>query len=127
MNKKTYRLCRLSIIIVLSMSISVSITLNNYYLPIIFMLTAASALYYCRKHFRPKGAVADERDYQSAGKASRYTITIFSWLGALLTFVLMAVSQKQGELYILSQYLAYTVCFLMLLNSALYKYFNKKG
>jgi uncharacterized membrane protein len=127
MSKKQYTFCRLAIIIILSASISVSITLNNYYLPIIFVLSAMLGMYYCRKSLQTRDVLADERDYQVAGKAARYAITVYAFIGAISTFVLMALSQKQGELYNLSQFLAYSVCFLMLLNAFLFRYLSKRG
>ena len=127
MNTKQYNVCRLGIIIVLSFSISTSITLDNYYLPIIFILTAMLGLYVCRKHLKTDDVLADERDYKVAGNAARYAIYLYAWLGAIGTFVLMAISGKQGALYAVSQYLAFSVCFLMLLNAGLFNYLNKKG
>ncbi len=125
MSLKNYKFCRLAIIILLSASISVSITLENYWLPIIFVCTAMAGMYYCKKQLKTPNVLVDERDYQTAGKASRYAVYIFSWLGAIGTFILMALSEKNPVLYILSQYLAFSVCFLMLLNAFLFKYFNK--
>jgi len=126
MTNKQYSYCRLAIVMILSASISISITANNYYLPIIFMLSAMAGMYYCRKHLKTKDVIADERDYQVAGNAARYTIFIYSLLGAIGTFVLMAISQKQDAIYAISQYLAFSVCFLMLLNAFLFKYLSKK-
>lgn len=125
MSLKNYKFCRLAIIVLLSASISVSISLENYWLPIIFVCTAMAGMYYCKKQLKTPNVLVDERDYQTAGKASRYAVYIFSWLGAIGTFILMALSEKKPALYILSQYLAFSVCFLMLLNAFLFKYFNK--
>ena len=127
MTKKQYLACRLAIIVVLSFSISTSLSLGNYYLPLIFMLTAAAALYYCRQQLKTKDVLVDERDYQLAGRAARYAIFIYGWLGAVGTFVLMALSDKRGNLYIISQYLAFSVCFLMLANAMIFRYLNARG
>lgn len=126
MKLKNYKNCRLAIIVILAASISVSITLENYYLPIVFMLTALAALYYCRQHLPKDTIIADERDYQVAGKAARYTILVYAWIGAVSTFVLMALADRNPLYYQLSQYLAFSVCFLMLFNAFLFKYLSKK-
>jgi len=126
MKMKQYKACRLGIIILLSASISISITLGNYYLPVVFILSSMAGMYYCRKHLETQEIMADERDYQVAGNSARYTIFIYSLIGAIGTFVLMAISQKEGDLYVLSQYLAFSVCFLMLLNAFLFKYLSKR-
>lgn len=126
MSIKQYKIYRLIILILLSASISVSISLGNYYLPIIFVFSAMAVMYYCRKSIQTKEVMADERDYKLAGDAARYAIFIYGMIGAISTFVLMAISNKEGTIYILSQYLAYSVCFLMLLNSFLFKFLSKR-
>lgn len=126
MTLKNYKICRLTIIILLSASISVSINLENYYLPIVFVLSAIAGMYYCRHQLKTEQVLVDERDYQVAGKAARYTIYIYAFLATVGMFVLMAISQKTGLLYDLSQYLAYSVCLIMLLNAFLFKYLSKK-
>jgi uncharacterized membrane protein len=127
MTLKQYKKVRLAIIIALSMSISISISLENYYLPIVFVLSAMAGMYYSRKQLKNESVIIDERDYQVAGNAARYSLFIYSWIGAIGTFVLMAISGREGTLYALSQYLAFSVCFLMLLNAFLFKYFIGKS
>lgn len=127
MTKKQYLFCRLAVVIVLSFSISTSLSLGNYYLPLVFMLTAMAVLYYCRKQLKTKDVLVDERDYQIAGRAARYALYIYGWLGAIGTFVLMALADKQGNLYIISQYLAFSVCFLMLANALIFRYLSGRG
>ena len=126
MTLKQYKICRLTIVVVLSMLISVSLSLENYYLPIIFVLSSLAGMYYCRKHLQVATIMVDERDYQVAGKAARYTIFTYGLLGSVSTFILMAISQKGDVLYVLSQYLAFSVCFLMLLNAFLFRYLSKR-
>ena len=120
MNKKQYTICRLSIIILLSLSIAISISLNNYYLPIILTITAFFIMSYIKKQLKTEDVLADERDYKIAGDSARYTIYIYAFIGVIGAFVLMAISQKEGLLYILSQYLAISVCFIMILNSIIF-------
>jgi uncharacterized membrane protein len=126
MTIKQYTTCRLAIIVLLSMSISVSITVNNYYLPIVFILSGIAGMYYCRKQLKTDKVLVDERDYQVAGTSARYSIFIFGALGTIGAFVLMAISQREGILYDLSQYLAFSVCFLMLLNAFLFRFLRKR-
>jgi uncharacterized membrane protein len=126
MTTKQYKICRLAIIVVLSMSVSISINLGNYYLPVVFMLSGVAGMYYCRKQLKTEIVMADERDYHVAGNAARYTIYIYGWVGAVGTFVFMAISEKEGIFYVLSQYLAFSVCFLLLLNAFLFRYLSKR-
>ncbi|PLX26867.1 hypothetical protein C0583_06255 [Candidatus Parcubacteria bacterium] len=126
MTTKQYKICRLAIMIILTISIITSINIGNYYLPIIFLLSSLAGMYFCHKAHNPKKALVDERDYQVAGNAARYTIIIYGFLGAIGTFVLMGISQKEGVLYAISQYLAFSVCFIMLLNVFLFRYLIKR-
>ena len=125
MTLKNYKTCRLIIIIVLSASISISISLKNYYLPIVFVVSAWAAMYYCRKSLKTLNVLSDERDYEIAGKSSRYSIAIYGWIGSIGTFILMALSKNNQYFFDLGTYLAFSVCFLMLLNSVLFKYFSQ--
>ncbi len=127
MSLKKYKICRLAIIVLLSASISISLSLENYYLPIIFVLSASFAMYYCRKQLKTEKVMVDERDYQVAGRAARYTLYIFGWLGAISTFVLMALSKNNQLLFDLSQFIAISVCFVLLLNALIFKYLSKKN
>lgn len=127
MTKKQYKICRISIVFILSFLIGLCISLENYYLPVVFVVTAMAAMYYCRKQLQTNEVMVDERDYKVAGDAARYSITVFGTVGALLMFILMAISGKEGALYVASQTLAYSVCFIMLLNAFIFKYLSKRG
>lgn len=127
MDKKQYRFYRLLIIILLCSFISVSITLKSYLLPIAFMIVAMGMMFYLRKQLKSEEVSADERDYQVAGTAARYAISIYAWVGVIAVFVLMYLSEQKEELYFVSQYVAFSVCFLMLLNVVLFKYLERKG
>jgi len=126
MTKKQYSVFRLIVIMILSASISAAITAENY-LPIVLIVTAMAAMYYGKKRLPKDTVMADERDYKVAGDAARYTIYIYSWIGAIATFILMALSDKTGMLYALSQFFAYTVCFIMLLNAFVFRYLSNRG
>jgi uncharacterized membrane protein len=127
MTLKQYKICRIAIVFALSMLISVSITLENYYLPIVFVITAAAAMYYCKKQLNAKEVMADERDYQIAGTASRYAISIYGWIATVGIFILMAVfPSRDSVLYIAAQCWAFSVCFLLLANAFIFRYLIKK-
>ena len=127
MNLKQYKIYRILIIVLLSMSISISITLDNYYLPIIFVISAWGAMYYCRHQLKTEEVMADERDYQIAGDAARYTLFIYGLVGSIGTFILMAISNGNEVIYAISQYLAFSVCALLLVNAFIFKYLIRKN
>ena len=127
MSKKQYQVCRYVIVILLSALISVAITKEQYYLPIIFVLAAIAAMYYCRRSLKTTDVLADERDYFLAGKAARLSLSIYSLIGTIAIFVLMILSEQRSELFVISQYLAYSICALLLLNAFIFRYLVKKG
>jgi uncharacterized membrane protein len=65
----------------LGISISLSITLENYYLPIALVIIGMTAMYYLRKQLKIIEVMADERDYKLSGNAARHTITIYGLIG----------------------------------------------
>ncbi|MCB9802979.1 DUF2178 domain-containing protein [Candidatus Nomurabacteria bacterium] len=127
MTKKQYLIMRFSIVVLLSASIAISINLKNYYLPIILMLIALLTMVYFRKQLKPKDVLADERDYQVAGIAARYTLFIYSWFSVIAMFIFLMLSEKYPQVYPLSQFFAFTVCGLLLLNAFLFKWLIKHG
>ena len=127
MNKKQYTIARLIIMVLLTISIIISISMSNYYLPIVFLFTAFVFMYYFKKQLKTKDVLADERDYKIAGDTARYSIFIYAFIATITMFVLMGISQNQGELYAVSLCLAFSVCFLLILNSFLFKFLSKKG
>jgi uncharacterized membrane protein len=111
----------------LGISISLSITLENYYLPIVLVIIGMTAMYYLRKQLKMIEVMADERDYKLAGNAARHTITIYGLIGVFGIFILMALSGgKEDFIYILSQYLAFSICFLFILNVVIFRYLTQK-
>lgn len=127
MTLKQYNIYRVIIGVILAMSVSMSIVLKNYYLPIVLVVIGRAVMYYLRKQLKTTEVIADERDYKLAGDAARYTITVYGLIGTFGIFILMALSGgKEDFIYILSQYLAFSICFLFLLNVVLFKYLSRK-
>ncbi|MDI3496609.1 MAG: putative rane protein [Patescibacteria group bacterium] len=127
MTKKQYQICHFIILILLSAAISISFSLQQYYLPLIFVLSAMAAMSYCRHSLKPTDVLADERDRQLAGMAASLTLNIYSLIGVVLFFVLMMLSEQQSELFAWAQYLAYSICVLLLLNALIFRYLERKG
>jgi uncharacterized membrane protein len=75
---------------------------------------------------RVSEVISDERDYYIAGNAARWTISIYAILAAFGSIVLMALRKTNPSLELLGSTLAYSACFVMLLQSALFYFFAKK-
>jgi uncharacterized membrane protein len=76
---------------------------------------------------RVSTVISDERDYKNAGDAARWTISVFAVGSAVLSIVFMALRANNAAFEILGQTFAYSACFVMLLQSALFAWFQRNG
>jgi len=108
------------------MVISICITSNNYILPPIFVILAMIILFIARK--KVTDVLVDERDYNMAGTAARFTISIFSVVMMIGFFVLFLIKDKSPEIITTSAFLlAYLTCGLMLLNSLIFNFLKYRA
>jgi uncharacterized membrane protein len=121
---KQYQTIRLIITFFLALSFANLLVLKNFFLPIILLAIAFLVLMYLRKSV--KGVLADERDYQVAGRAALLAIQVCSWIGVVIMFALYALSDKNIFFQPIAMTLAFSVCVLMLLYSLIFKYLIRK-
>ncbi|MFA5387641.1 MAG: DUF2178 domain-containing protein [Candidatus Paceibacterota bacterium] len=124
MDIKNYNKIRLVIAAVLGGMVSFFVVQGNYLLPIIAAVAAFAVVLFMRR--RVKGVINDERDYYIAGNASRWTISIYAILAAVSSMVFMALKSRNPSFEALGSFLAYSACFILILNSILFRYFSKK-
>lgn len=72
---------------VISSITAYSITIDNIWLPITTISVGIIINLVLRR--KVKEIIADERDYQTSGTAARYTLTVITMVGAILTFIFM--------------------------------------
>ena len=123
MSLKNYQKIKLVIVFVLAISISQSVVLGNYILPIMLMVIASLLLYYLRSQL--KEVLADERDLQMAGKAATASIQIFGWLAVIGMFILYSQKMINPFYEIIASTLSYSVLFLFFIYALIYRYYNK--
>lgn len=124
MTYKKFKAVKTVIAMLLAAVIAQAVIFSNYYLAAAAVLTALAIIFVARK--KVNEVVADERDYQIAGKAARISMSAFSAIGAIITFVLMAQREANPLYEIIGSTLAYSVCFLLLLYSVLFSYYAKQ-
>jgi uncharacterized membrane protein len=124
MTQKQFSLVRIIIAIIIAVAVSYSVSVNNYYLPIAIILVGMVSLYLIKK--RVKDVIADERDYKVAGDSARYAVTTYSLLACLAFFVLYALRDLNPYYETIALTLAYSVCFLILLNGLIFR-FNSRA
>lgn len=125
MNIKAYNRIRLLIAAALAAMVSFSVVRGNYILPLVAVAAALAVVLAMRR--RVEGVINDERDYHIAGNAARWTISIYTILAATASIIFMAEKEANASFEILGSVLAYSACFLMLLNSALFYIFAGKN
>lgn len=125
MDKKTFDRVRMITAAVLAGIVSISVVQGSYVVPLVATLTAVAMIAVMKK--KVTGVIDDERDYQVAGNAARWTISVFAILSALGSIILMAQRNANPAYELLGSTLAYSACFVLLLNSGFFYYFSNKG
>lgn len=123
MTLKQYTVVRLGIVMALSALIAASVVRHNYLWPVIAMAVTMVIMLALRS--RVKEIIADERDYDLGGKAARWAIQIFSLVSVVLMFVFLWMGERDPQMTAIAHVLAYGVCALMLLYSALFGLFRR--
>jgi uncharacterized membrane protein len=126
MNAKTFRVCRIAIVMALAILVGASVVAEwPLYVPFLGVLAALLLMRLCRN--ATKEVMVDERVRHVDAKASAIAFRVFSWLGALAALVLISLrSYVPAELFVAGETLAYSICALMLLHLGFYTYYNRK-
>lgn len=123
MTSKQFIFVRLLVVMLIASTISSFIIAGNYMVPIIVAITGAITLYAMKK--KVKDVIEDERDYEVAGKAARYAITVYTAISSLVIIVLFSQREGRPEFELVGSVLAYSICALMILYSLIFKYYQK--
>lgn len=107
----------------LAILISISIVRENYIIPAVGTVVAILVLFFIRG--KVTEIIADERDHEIGGKAARLTIQIFAWTAVLIMVVLFARRDLNPGFEAVAYTLAYMICFIMILYSVIFHYYDK--
>jgi uncharacterized membrane protein len=124
MDKKTFDMINALVASSLAAVVAISVIRQNFVVPAIAALVALVIMFAVRR--RVSEVMKDERDVGIAGDAARLTITIVVAGSAILAFVFMVLRAGNPMFEILGQTLAYSACFTMILQSALFAWLSKK-
>jgi uncharacterized membrane protein len=125
MTQNKFKLIRIITAFFLAAIMAQAIIFSNYILALIAIVGAVTIIFASRK--KVEGVLADERDLEIGGKSARMALSIFSIFGAATTFVLMFSRNINPVYEVVGSVLAYAVCGLLLLYSALFKYYEKQN
>jgi uncharacterized membrane protein len=125
MTQKKFKLVRILTAMFLAAIMAQAIIFSNYILAVIAVVGAVLVIFTSAK--KVEGVSSDERTISIGGRAARMSVTIFSVLGAAISFTLI-ISRGAGATYEAIGYvLSYSVCALLILYSLLFKYYEKQN
>lgn len=123
MTLKQFQSVKTAVTLIISAIAARSIIINSYW----FLLTAVTlgAALILVLRGRVNEIIADERDYEIAGKAARYAITIISSVGSVVVLVLMSLRNTNPIYETVGSVIAYVICSYLLLYSFIFTYLGK--
>lgn len=123
MTLKQYQVVKITFVVFLAVIFSQLIDGKNYLLPIGVMIAGSLIMMLLRR--RVNGVVADERDYATGGKAALLAMQIYGWLAASSMFVFYGLKDTNPAFEPIGMTLAFSTCLLMLIYSAIFRYYNR--
>ncbi|MFA5173261.1 MAG: DUF2178 domain-containing protein [Candidatus Paceibacterota bacterium] len=120
---RSFKIIKIAVAMIIAMVASRSIIVGGFILPIITMAAGFLIVFYFKKQV--KEVMADERDYEAGGVAARWAIQIFGIAAVVIMFVLYAYREINPFYEAVAGTLAYAVCFLLILYSLIFHYYEK--
>jgi len=124
MTLKQFKIIKIIIVIALAIIVSQSVVNKNYIIFLMAFALSIIVLYFIRQ--RVKEIIADERDYEIGGKAARTAMQIFSWIAVVIMLVFYSIKDINPIYEAVVLTLSYSVCFLLLSYSLIFKYYYNK-
>lgn len=125
MTLKTYRKIKLVFVFFLAMFFSWAVYLDNFLIPVAVMIASALVLMFLRS--RVKEIIADERDWQIAGKAALIAVQLYSWIAAISMFILYSLRSQNSFYEPIAMTLAFSACIVMLIYTFVFRFLFKYG
>ena len=123
MTLKKYQTIKLTVVVIIAIIFSQSIVNRNYLIPLATLLISTLVLVYFRG--KVNEVIADERDYQLAGKSAGLAIQIYSWIAVIIMFILYSKKESNAYYEPIAMTLAFSTCMLMLTYAFIFKYYNR--
>lgn len=123
MTNKQFFAIRIALIIMLSSVISVAVNNKNYIIPIVAMTLASLALLFLKK--KVKEVTEDERDYELAGHAARWTITAYCYVAVCAMFILLGVKDTNPAYEAVANTLLFSIFGILITYSIIFRFYQK--
>jgi len=125
MTKRKFFVCKIIAGIAVGSVVGASVSMGNWQVPVILVTACFAILLALRR--KVEGVVADERDYNIAGKASYLAIMVYSFIAVISGIILFVLGQEGSQFKAIGNTLLYSACFLALFYSVLFKIYARKG
>ncbi len=123
MTLKSYQTIKLLVVILLGVVFGMSVVRGLFLLPI--ALLVASVLFLLLLRRRVGEVIADERDWQTGGKAALLAMQIYAWVVVAAMFVLLAERATNPLFEPIATVLAYSTCVLLLMYALIFRYYSR--
>lgn len=125
MSTQQYRWIKLGVVFLLALTVSQSLVIHNYIIPLVALVISWLVLLVARRKVRD--VVADERDYVNAGKSALVAMQVYSWIAVVVLIVLYALRDSNPLFEPIGMTLAFSVCGLMVIYALLFRlWFTKR-
>lgn len=125
MTYKKFRMIKMLTAFFLAIIVGQAVIFNNFLLAVIGVITAIAVVFSFRK--KVNEVMADERDYAITGNAARISLSLFSVIGASLSFTFMYLRNMNSNFMVIGATLAYSVCALLIFYSATAAIYGKQN
>lgn len=122
-SRKSFLIIKIATAMIISIVASQSIIARNFVLPILTIAAGFLILIYFKG--RVAEVMTDERDYEAGGTAARWAIQIYGILAVAAMFILYAYQDINPFYEAVAGTLAYSVCFLLLIYSIIFHYYER--
>ena len=123
MTLQTFKKWQIGLTFILSMIVSISIVMQNSMIALTAMIIGSLLLIQLRRSV--KGVIADERDYDIAGKSALLAMRIFGWIGSIVMVILFSFRGRSPFIEPVAYTLSYSICLLILMYTVISKYYGQ--
>jgi uncharacterized membrane protein len=123
MKNKQYMWLKVVATMVVAMAVSSAVVSRAFVIPMVVTAIAVVGLLYART--RVSEVVSDERDAAVGGIAALFALRLTSWIAIVAILALYAFRDYNPSYEVIAATLAYTICFLMLAYSIVFRYYER--
>ncbi|MFH1046716.1 MAG: DUF2178 domain-containing protein [Patescibacteria group bacterium] len=123
MTIKQFTYAKIGVAVFVAIVVSQAVVLDNFVLACLGVALGFGLMFFLRRQV--SGVLADERDYEIAGRAARLSFNIFTGLVGAIIMLLMFLRDVDPFNETIAVVLTYALCGQMLIYSLVFSYLNR--